>query len=208
MTSTTRAQTPAGRYGDVEGRLLAATEELLASGLTFTELGIQRVTAKAGVARSTFYVYFTDKTGLLLRLTQRLGETIFEFFERWRPDDPDALRQLEQHFVDVTHHFRQNAHLLAAVLEVAAYDREFAAFWQHRLDPFLANVTDMLRVERAAGRTARSVDPDAASQVMVAGSMQAVAQQIGHGDEGRDAQVARELARQQWYGAYRRPDVD
>jgi AcrR family transcriptional regulator len=207
MPSITRPQTPTGRYGDVEARMLAATEELLRSGATFTELGIQRVTAEAGVARSTFYVYFTDKAELLLRLTQRLGEVSFGFFDGWSPDDEDARDELLRRFVDVTAHYRQNAHLLTAVLEVAAYDRAFATFWKQRLDPFLANVTGMLRAEQEAGRTASTFDPEAASRVMVSSAMQAIAQQIIYGDASTDEQTARELAFQEWYGTYRRPDA-
>jgi AcrR family transcriptional regulator len=207
MASITRAPTPSGRYGDVEGRLLAATEELLREGATFTELGVQRVTAQAGVARSTFYVYFSDKTELLLRLTQRLGEVSFGFFDSWSPEDEEAMEELVRRFVDVTAHYRRNSHLLTAVLEVAAYDREFAMFWKQRLDPFLENVTAMLRAEQAAGRTASSFDPAAASRVMVSSAMQAIAQQIVHGDPSGDEQTARELAYQEWYGTYRRPDI-
>jgi AcrR family transcriptional regulator len=206
MASITRAPTPSGRYGDVEGRLLTATEELLREGATYTELGIQKVTSAAGVARSTFYVYFGDKVELLIRLTQRLGEESFEFFEDWSPRDEDAFEGLIRAFTSVTAHYRRKSHLLAAVLEVAAYDREFSTFWQQRLDPFRANITTLLQAEQAAGRTAASFDAAAAAFVMVTSSLQTIAQQIVAGDESTDEQTARELAVQQWFGAYRRPE--
>jgi AcrR family transcriptional regulator len=206
MTSITRLPSASGRYGDVEAKLLNATEELLAGGATFTELGIQRIAVKADVARSTFYVYFRDKSELLLRLTQRLGEASFGFFEHWSPEDPDAKDQLCRIFRDVTLYYRKNSHLLAAVLEVAAYDREFATFWDQRLDPFLSNVTALLTEEQLHGRTAASLDAQATSRVIVSASMQAIAQQIVHGDEASDEVTARELALVQWYGAYRRPE--
>jgi AcrR family transcriptional regulator len=205
MSSITRPPTASGRYGDVEAKLLNATEELLAGGATFTELGIQRIAVKADVARSTFYVYFRDKTELLLRLTQRLGEASFSFFQHWSPEDDDAKDRLCQIFCDVTSYYRANSHLLAAVLEVAAYDREFATFWEHRLDPFLSNVTTLLNEEQLQGRTAATLDSGATSRVIVSASMQAIAQQIVHGDEDSDNVTARELALVQWYGAYRRP---
>jgi AcrR family transcriptional regulator len=206
MSSITRSSTSSGRYGDVEAKLLNATEELLAGGATFTELGIQRISAKAGVARSTFYVYFRDKTELLLRLTQRLGEASFSFFEHWSPEDDDAKDQLCQIFCDVTSYYRKNSHLLAAVLEVAAYDREFATFWDQRLVPFLSNVTALLTEEQKHGRTAASLNADATSRMIVSASMQAIAQQIIHGNEDSDDVTAREVALVQWYGAYRRPE--
>jgi AcrR family transcriptional regulator len=206
MSSITRPSAASGRYGDVEAKLLNATEELLAGGATFTELGIQRIAAKAEVARSTFYVYFRDKTELLLRLTQRLGEASFSFFEDWSPGADDAKDQLCQIFCEVTSYYRRNAHLLTAVLEVAAYDRAFATFWDHRLDPFLSNVRALLAEEQMQGRTAASLDAVATSRVIVSASMQAIARQIVHGNADSDDVVAREVALVQWYGAYRRPE--
>ena len=67
MPSVTRRR-PAGREtrrDDARARLLAVVERLLADGESYTEISIERMVAEAGMARSTFYVYFADKGDLL-----------------------------------------------------------------------------------------------------------------------------------------------
>src|SRR3954452_23963874 len=67
MPSVTRRR-PTGRDArrdDARARLLAVVERLLADGENYTEISVERLVAEAGMARSTFYVYFTDKGDLL-----------------------------------------------------------------------------------------------------------------------------------------------
>ena len=58
------------RREEVEAKLLAAVERLLESGESYTEISVERLAREAGVARSTFYVYFNDKGHLLQKLTE------------------------------------------------------------------------------------------------------------------------------------------
>jgi AcrR family transcriptional regulator len=70
-------------------RLLVAVEQALENG-TYAELSMERLLEQSGVARSTFYYHFDDKTDLV----GALAEDVFETFERnalnWMADD-DAL---------------------------------------------------------------------------------------------------------------------
>src|SRR4051794_10992972 len=67
MTSVTRRRSAHRevRRDETRARLLEVVERLLADGDTFTEISVERMVAEAGMARSTFYVYFTDKGDLL-----------------------------------------------------------------------------------------------------------------------------------------------
>ena len=51
---------------EVELRILEATERLLRDGASFTHLSLREISQAAGIARSTFYVHFADKSDLLL----------------------------------------------------------------------------------------------------------------------------------------------
>ena len=67
VASVTR-KSPSGRAArrdELRGRLLDVVERLLGEGETFTEISVERMVAEAGIARSTFYVYFEDKGDLL-----------------------------------------------------------------------------------------------------------------------------------------------
>jgi AcrR family transcriptional regulator len=85
MPSITRPR-PQGpdRRAAAVAQVLAATERLLGEGVPFTELGVQRIAAEAGIARSTFYLHFRDKTELLVRLAGSLKEELFDLGEDWR----------------------------------------------------------------------------------------------------------------------------
>ena len=64
------------------GEVARATERLLSDGTPYTELSIQQLCSEAGIARSTFYVYFRDKPDLVARLAE---ETVAELLRGERP---------------------------------------------------------------------------------------------------------------------------
>jgi AcrR family transcriptional regulator len=206
MASITRGPArPATRRTDTEQRVLDATQRLLNSGESFTEIGVQRIVSEAGVARSSFYAHFADKTELLRALARRLSVTAHDAHEGWMPDAPDALPAMLDGFVVIVAHYRQHARILAAVLEVAAYDRQIAALWDAEISVFRTRVRDWLEGERAAGRTSADVDADATARVVVDGGMRTIADQVIHRDAADDDLVARQMASVWWYGAFRRP---
>jgi len=185
--------------------VLQAVQRLLADGASFTELGVQRIADEAGVARSSFYAHFPDKTRLLLTLARRLSLVAYDAHAGWAPDGPAALAEMTDGFVAVVAHYRENARVLAAVLEVAGYDPDVRSLWDDQLATFRGRVRGWLEAERAAGRCSRQLDPDAAARVVVDGGMRTIADQVISGDPADDERIARELSMIWWYGTYRRP---
>lgn len=57
--------TRADRRAEMVLRIRDALERLLADGTAYTELGVDRIVAEAGIPRSTFYVYFSDRSEML-----------------------------------------------------------------------------------------------------------------------------------------------
>ncbi|BBH70131.1 hypothetical protein ACTI_68160 [Actinoplanes sp. OR16] len=206
MPSTTRHPSAGpDRRAAVQARIVAATERLLAGGATFTELGVQRIAADAGVARSTFYLHFRDKSELALSLAGSLAGTAFTMMDAWDPAAPDALETFERSMTGVVRFYRERATVLAAVLEVTAYDEAVRDAWAGQLGQFIALAEKLLIAEQAAGRTTADLDAAAASRLIIWGGMQTIAHQVASGDPAQDDAVARELARIQWYGTFRRP---
>ncbi|RAO29754.1 hypothetical protein PSN13_04953 [Micromonospora saelicesensis] len=202
-----RPRNPDGRAA-VEARVLAATERLLKEGIRFTDLGVQRIAAEAGVARSTFYTHFRDKTELLMRLAGTMRESSFDRTGEWDPGDPgDPLARLTEAFTDVIRIYRTYAPVLAAVSEVAAYDEAVREYWAAGLEQFVARTVDALRIEQQAGRTPADLDVTTASRLIVIGGDRFLADHVSttSADPETDAAAARELAATWWYGAYRRP---
>lgn len=202
---TTRRSAVAERRAAIEARILAAVERLLASGERFTDLGVQRIVEEAGVARSTFYMHFRDKSQLILRLAENLGTTVFGLTARWDPAADDAVDALVAVTVETIRFYRERAHLLGAVLEVAAYDEAVRDFWSAQLEEFVARGRELVEVAQQAGHTPDSVRTDTTVRLFVWGGMQTIAHHIATGDPTDDAAVAREIALAQWFGAFRRP---
>jgi AcrR family transcriptional regulator len=205
VRSITRPTAKATRQSDVEARVLSATQELLEGGTRFTEMSVRTIAEAAGVARSSFYVHFADKTRLLQRHAAALGESAFGLLGDWDPAAPDALEDLCSTMSAILAFYRDHAALLGAVLEVAAYDEEMRQFWDEQLQVFVDRAESALRQEQGAGRTPQSVNVEVASRIFIYGGMQAITRQVLSGDPQHDAAVARELSASQWFGSYRRP---
>ncbi|MFF4876935.1 TetR/AcrR family transcriptional regulator [Micromonospora sp. NPDC000668] len=202
-----RPRNPEGRAA-VEARVLAATERLLQQGVRFTDLGVQRIAAEAGVARSTFYTHFRDKSELLMRLAGTMQETSFDRIRGWDPAGPrDPLDTLTEVFADVIRIYRTYAPVLAAITEVAAYDEVVREYWAAGFEQFVARTEEVLRAEQRAGRTPADLDPAAATRLVVLGGDRFLAHHVGliPADPDADAAAARELAATWWYGVYHRP---
>jgi AcrR family transcriptional regulator len=206
VPSITRpASKRAQNRAEIEDRILAATKRSLATGASFTELGIGRLSSEAGVARSTFYLYFADKTQLLLRLARDLGESSFDLLGDWNPADASGHGALTRSMHSVLTFYREHSHVLRAVLEVAPYDRAVREFWDGRLEAFVSRAEGWLLAEQAAGRTPKRLNAAVASRVFILGGMQTIAHQVISGDARDDEAVAEELSALQWYGSFRRP---
>lgn len=200
---TRRSSTGADRRAAVEARIIDATGQLLADGASFTELGVQRIAAEAGIARSTFYLHFRDKTELLIRLADGLAGGAFDLISESPPGEGKA--GIIGGMVRDIGYYRQRRHLLAAVLEVVAYDAAASEFWNGQLERFIDLGEQWVRAEQEAGRTPRDIDARTVAQIFCWGGFQVVAQQVLNGPPERDELVAREIALFEWFGALRRP---
>lgn len=207
MPSITRRRSPdPGRPASAEAEILAATRRLLAGGASFTELGVQQISAEADVARSTFYSHFRDKSDLLMRLATAMVATSFDIASSWEP--ADGADEMADAFLRVLGVYREHAGVLRAITEVGSYDATVQAFWNQRLARFSGRTTAVLGDEQDAGRTAASVDLASAARIIVIGGERAIFDHVAEADASTDAAFARELARTWWYGVYRRPAGD
>jgi AcrR family transcriptional regulator len=208
MASTTRrSSVAAGRRAAAEARTLEVVEDLLRGGASFTELSVERIASEAGLSRSTFYLYFRDKTELILRLAASLKTGTFETGLDWGPGGPaDGLDWLAHAYGRIMRNYRGRSATLAAVLEVAGYDRSVRESLEANQQQFIDRIAVRLLAEQRAGRTSADFDPLTAAAVLVWGGEQVIARHVTTTEgDGEDARVARELAASHWYGVYRRP---
>jgi TetR/AcrR family transcriptional regulator, ethionamide resistance regulator len=206
MPSITRRGGRAGQRASAEERILATTERLLAAGTSFTELGLQRIAAEAGVARSTLYGYFPDKSHLLTRLASTIVDASFAAVAPWAPDGPDGgLEGFIDLFRKIIGIYREHVSVLRALDEVASYDRFVADYWDSRLSQFVTNAERVLVAEQRAGRAPASIDAAMASRLNVLGGHRFIVRHVTTDEGCGDDSAARELACTWWYGILRRP---
>jgi AcrR family transcriptional regulator len=210
MGSTTRRSSAAAlRRAAAEVRTLDTVEEMLRGGESFTELSVERIASEAGLSRSTFYLYFRDKTELVLRLAESLKAGTFEMGEDWGPDAPDdGLAWLTASYYRIVRTYRARSATLAAVREVAGYDRAVRELLDANTQRFIDRMAARLADEQRAGRTTSGLDPMMAARLMISGGEYAIATYVTStaDDEETDTRMARELAAAHWFGTYRRPN--
>jgi AcrR family transcriptional regulator len=204
LPSITRRRAPdPGRPASAEADVLAAARRLLAAGASFTELGVQRISAEAGVARSTFYAHFRDKTDLLMRLGATMTATSFDIASAWEP--ADGVEAMAGAFLRVLGVYREHAAVLRAIAEVSSYDEAVRTLWSERFAQFSERTVEVLGDEQDAGRTPAVIDRVSAARIIVIGGERAIFDHITTAPPSDDAAFARELALTWWYGVYRRP---
>lgn len=181
--------------------MIEAVLALLEEGEGFTGLGVQRIADRAGIARSTFYVHFPDKTVLLMRATEQATAALFSGAEAWVGGREAGFAELRATLESILEQHRRHASVLLALTEVAAYEPEVAAFWRERVQVFVDLVRDRLEAERAAGRVPADVECAALAAWMVWGVERTVFQHVaGGGDPAQDARLARGMAQGIWAG--------
>src|SRR4051794_32077600 len=118
----------------VEASVLRATEELLGEGNTYADLNVERIATRAGIGRTAFYFYFSDKRELLMRLTAEVSEQLYTVADGWFSGTDDDLAGALR---DIGELYREHGALLRAIVEVSTYDQEVATFWRGLVGRFV-----------------------------------------------------------------------
>ena len=162
MASTGRREQPAtAKRAAIQAAVLAATEGLLSEGVSFADLGIERIATRAGISRTAFYFYFSDKRELLMRLTEEVNALLFEQADVWFSSEEDPEGELREALANIARLYGEHSVLLRAIVEVSTYDEEVAVFWRSTLSRFADATQRRIEQEQAAGR-ASVANPGAA----------------------------------------------
>ncbi len=195
------------RSHGLEARVFDAVERLLADGHRFDDLGVQRIASEAGVARSTFYVHFRDRSDLLVRLAERVTEPAFTALSRWVDAGTDGVEGLERTLVVVVAAVRAHLPVLHALSEAALRDPAVDELWSSRIDGLAAALQLRLLDERNLGELPSDVDPELLAQNVAWSLERNVARHVRRmrtADPVADARFASGLADATWRSLYGR----
>ena len=183
--------------------MLEAVHRLVADGTPYTELPVQRIAEAAGVARSTFYLHFPDKSRLLIALAEQGGQGMFDAAVAWwRGDHSTGRDGVAEAIARMITEYRANRWVLLALSEVAAYDPDVAAYYQGRLDRFTDLTRRRLDEERWAGTVGPGLDSPTTAALLTWMVERTISMHCRDDDTSGDAQVARSVGRAVWLAVY------
>lgn len=159
LASSVRPQTARAseqRRPEIERALLEATEQLLASGTRYAELSVQQLCSEAGIARSTFYVYFRDKSELVIRLADSATATLARAGREWWESngDRESVTRSTRALIDL---YREHAALMLALSEASAFDPTLHSVRLALLDHYAKPLRALIEKGIEAG-TVRPID--------------------------------------------------
>lgn len=130
QTATVQARTGQRRRAATQLDLLDATKRLLEGGASIQDLTIEGICSEAGVARTTFYLHFGEKSDLIKALATEQIEWI-EDAGRKAISDPELQREtVERSINEIVERWAENQAVLAAVIDLAEHDAELERTWQ------------------------------------------------------------------------------
>jgi AcrR family transcriptional regulator len=140
-------------------RLRAAVEELMAGGESYTELSVERIVRQTGISRATFYVYFEDKGDLLRSLAEDFIERMLQAAANWWELPADATKpDLRAALSTIFDAYVPHKLVMAAVVEVAAYDAALRSLFGDLLARTSSEVADHLTTGQAGGYVRADLD--------------------------------------------------
>lgn len=147
----------------VRSAILEATEALLAER-RFDELSVADILAAAGVARGSFYFYFTDKHDVLAELVRQAVARGHEAAQPWLGSETtDNRRAMIRHGIaQGARLWREQAPVLRAIVENWRSDPKLTALWLEQMNSYTAATAERLEFERASGQL-RADAPDPAA---------------------------------------------
>ena len=141
------------RRRQLRTQLLNAAESLLADGMSFTELSVERLAVAAGISRATFYVYFKDKSQLLKELTEEVFDEIAAAMQHlWQRAEAADAEDMRRATCGVIAIYRNHQGILTAVVEVASYVPEIDTAYRDLIERIATYSRDFLANGQAAGR--------------------------------------------------------
>jgi AcrR family transcriptional regulator len=149
------------RRPEVLATMLKAVEQILGGGVTYTQMSVGILVKAAGISRTTFYLYFQDKSDLLLALTDEVIAALEESAQGWWEFPPEGtkadLRDALRPEYDV---YRQHWAVMAAVVEAAAYDGHVRDRFDELVRVSTARMADRIRAGQHEGTVRASLDTE------------------------------------------------
>src|SRR3954470_5752555 len=109
-----------------EGEIIAAAESLLRER-PFRELTVDEVMRRTDLSRPSFYVYFSDRHQLVLKVVEHLGGELFTMSDRWVRGTGEPLVLAREALEGIVEVFAQHGPVMRALADAATDDKDVEA---------------------------------------------------------------------------------
>jgi AcrR family transcriptional regulator len=158
-----------GRRARRESVRLALRDALLelVEETPFKDISVDDLARAAGITRSGFYVYFSDKHDLLVAAAAETADVLYREADRWWHGSGAPEERLTEALAGIAELYERHAALLRVASEVSTYDEEVGVFWRGIVERFIDATATHLRAEQATGRVPRALDARATAESLV-----------------------------------------
>ena len=156
----------------------AAVERLLDGGERFTTLPVQRIADESGIARSTFYRYFPDKSTLLIQVAGVATSEQLSAGVAWLDSEAASRDEMADAFAVLVASHREHASVVRALNEVSGYDEDVARFWRERVENSAQRLRRFIEDGQADGTVNPALDAETTSELLAWGVTMVVVFQI------------------------------
>lgn len=173
-----------------EREILAAAEQLLRER-PFRAITVSDIMARTGLKRPAFYVHFSDRYELVLRVVEQIGAELFEMADRWlkgsapREDIRDAMD-------GVTRVYAAHGPVMRALADAAASDARVEHTYRALVQGFVDATAEHIEAEQQAARIARELDAAETARALMCMNERYLYETLGaqaHGDPQQAAAV-------------------
>jgi len=128
---------------------------------SFTDVSIDRLAERAGLARSTFYLHFSDKVELLEALAVDVIDEIVDAGEYWWSLGPGITKEdLREGLERLADAYRSHHTVMTAVVEAASYDERIRRHFELLVTTGSKQIADHIRKGQEQGFVARELDAE------------------------------------------------
>jgi len=134
--------------------------EKLLEDTTYAEIKIDDLVEQAGLAKSTFYVYFDDKGDLLSHLAERVISELIAFDGAWWTLPPEASRDEIRAAIEAMFEaYLPHGPLIDAISATAIYDPGMQEQFKQLMNGVFENIAVFLRQGQETGVVPPDIDP-------------------------------------------------
>jgi TetR/AcrR family transcriptional regulator, ethionamide resistance regulator len=173
------------RPEEAEAEIIDAAEALIRTR-AWSEVTVERVMAGTTLARETFYVYFSSRHELLIRVLARLREQIDTLGAPWRESAGDVHQAGRSGLRALVLLYKEHGLVLRALSAAAAQDPTAEAAWREFLEAGERRSAQRIREGVQRGEIV-DLDPDEAARALCAMNREYLFQTVvGHPDADVD----------------------